>query len=218
MPYGHNSFCIIVTIVLLVYLSFEDCRIQKIENWELIPSLSVGIIAILLKIISSEKLNGILNVIFYIVGIVLGLFLYLSGFFGGADLKVLLILLMVIEPTSRYGITSNLDGIQFFYYLLILILIFLLTRLTHNFCWLSKLGYWRFNSLRISDVLFLCISCRFQRIIHITCNDVIQLKLGGKEISFYNSNSLEMGVFCWSRNLTPVFPFITFSSILSIFI
>jgi len=202
---------------LLVYLSFEDFKIQRIENWELVPSLLVGIIASLFKIISSGISTNIQSFVFYIIGTGLGFFLYSSGFFGGADLKILLILLMVIEPTSYYGITSNLDGIQFFYYLLVLILIFLLLRLTKNLWMISKTGYWKYSRLAVPDILFLSISCRFQTINNIECKDIIQLKLGTKEINFYNSISLELGVFCWSNNITPIFPYIAISSILSIF-
>jgi Flp pilus assembly protein protease CpaA len=217
MLYDYRSFCTICVVILLIYLSLEDLRIQRIDNWELMPILVVGVFITGFKLVNSEMSYGIYSNIYYIIGPSIGFFLYSSGLFGGADLKILLILLMIIEPTNCFGITQNLDGIQFFYYLLISILFSLLIRLVHNIWTIIKTGCWKYRSFHIQEILFLCVSCRFLRLKKATPRDLIQLKLGLKEISFHNSMILELGVYCWSKIITPMFPFITISFILTIF-
>lgn len=217
MLYDYRSFCTICVIILLIYLSIEDFRIQRIENWELMPILVVVIITTGYKLVKSDISNGAYLFIFYIIGTSFSFLLYSTGLFGGADLKIHLILLTIIEPTNSFGITPNLDGIQFFYYLLISIIFSLLFRLVQNFWTMIKTGYWKYRSLHIQEILFLCISCRFLQLKKVTPRELIQLKLGVKEISFHNSMILELEVYCWSKILTPMYPFITISFILTIF-
>ena len=217
MFYDYRSFCTVCVIVLLAYLSFEDFRIQQIENWELTPILIVVIVLTGYNLVKSEIYNGAYSSLYYIIGSSFGFLLYSSRLFGGADLKILLILLMIIEPTKTFGITPNLDGIQFFYYLLISILFSLLFRLVQNFWTIFKIRYWKHCSLHIQEILFLCISCRFLRLKKVALRDLIQMKLGEKDISFHNSTMLDLGVYCWSNKMSPMFPLITLSFLLTIF-
>lgn len=217
MQYASNAFGTILIIVLLVYLSHEDYRTQRIENWELAPCLIIGITLTFYKIISSGISIQIYSFGFYLIGIGFGIFLYYSGFFGGADLKIMLILFMVLDPTKKYGITPNLDGIQFFFYFLVSVLMFLMGRMMQNFIAISKTKYQNNSALDAREILFLCISCRFGRVKKISLHETILLKIGLKELNLLHSINSDSGVFCWSNKIIPIFPLITISLVLTVF-
>ena len=113
----------VIILFLLVVFCILDIKNRIIKNKLLIIPYLIGLIKLCSKFLfyNEFNLNFIYYYAFYFLIIIL---MYKIGFFGGADVKIGLIIFLIYQPTNSFGFTDNYDGIQFIYYL-ILTLIFI---------------------------------------------------------------------------------------------
>jgi Flp pilus assembly protein protease CpaA len=214
MHYNGTQIGLVLILVELVYLATIDVKYRKIKNIELIPILIIGMITRAERLLSIKKWFEIKEVELYLIGITLSVLLYIGGFLGGADVKLFFILLLVLDPTSRYGITSNLDCVQFFYYFLLVILLFYLLRLIHNLMTVYQTNYRISIHLSPWEQIFIYVFYRLQKITKVTTTQQIILEINLKKLGLQNSIN---GLLCWINDRTPMIPFIAFCIALMIF-
>jgi Flp pilus assembly protein protease CpaA len=214
----HYDFIPISTVlisVLLVYFSSIDIRTRHLENQHLLPSFIIGISAVFNKLLNSILIYQ--GLIFLIISIAIGFVFYLIGFFGGADVKIIVILFMIIDPTKTYGITSNLDGIQFYFYFFTILLLFFLIRLVKNLINSIKFPFIKINDMKLREILYLCLICKLQKLYKVKLNNDILMKIDSARINFMFSFTQNGSFYCWTRDHIAMIPFITTSTLLMIF-
>ena len=217
MYYNVYSLSTFIGISLLLYLSLLDRKSRIVTNYELIPLLITCIVNMINQIGSMEVIFDRYYLIFYILGILTIIALYSAGFFGGADLKAFLIILFVINPTKNYGVTPNADGIQIFYYFLISLLFFFLTRTIRNIFIKRLCNYHPNHALNIREILFLYVCNRLQVFYKIKSIEIIILSINSKKTSIQQSINPPFCLLCWETHRVPMIPFITLSWILTTF-
>jgi Flp pilus assembly protein protease CpaA len=217
MCYHFIQISTLLFITLLVYFALVDIRIQHLENQQLLPSFIIGIGAIFNKLINFDPVDQILNFLFLFLALTVGFFLYISGFFGGADVKIIVILFMIIDPTKKYGITSSLDGIQFYFFYFSILLLFFLIRLLKNLIISVKIKFIKANNTKFGETLFLYTICNIRNLKRIKLGQEILLTINSAKINFSHSFTQTGAIHCWIRDHIPMIPFLTISTLLMIF-
>ena len=210
---SYDSFGIIIVFFLLLYFSFIDIKYKQITNDELIPILVVVICSVVYKIAIGATFS-IFLILFFLCGVVAGVFFYWVGFLGGADLKLIIFLLMVMDPTRSYGITPNWDGIQFMYYFLVCLLTSLLIRCVSNVTILLHAKQIKIISNNRYETISLCIFYKLRNWNTLTSTKLIVLRINTSQINVYLTFR---GIICWSSQQLPMVPFIAISLFLTLF-
>ena len=214
MYYDATQIGLFLILTNLTYLSFIDIKYREVKNIELLPSLIIGVFTRAGRLLSIGKWIETKRIGLYLIGIALIVFLYIGGFLGGADVKLIFILLLLLDPTTDYGITSNLDCIQFLYYFLVSILLFYIIRFIHNILTVYRTNYQIPPQFSVQELVFLCTIYRLQKISKVTSTQHIVLEINSKNMGFQTSI---YGILCWINARTPMVPFIAFSMVLTIF-
>ncbi|MBN2154958.1 MAG: prepilin peptidase [Candidatus Lokiarchaeota archaeon] len=201
----------ISTLIFLLHLSLIDVRYNRISNFELIPLFMISIYSLIYRIISQEYKQII---VFLVIQTIISTYLYVARFIGPADYKIIIALSSILDPTSSYGITSNLDGVQFYYYFILIFLFFCSVRILLNRKNARRSKYLRNPSLNMMEMLFLYCFYQLSKLQNLPSGTVLLLEINSKLISIQNAQKIST---CWVRRIIPIVPYIALSLILTIF-
>lgn len=86
---------VIITFLFLIYFSLADIKKREVENLPILIFLFFAIGLIILNFIYGRSVYLILSVMLIVVGIPFIFFFYFAGALGGADTKILLVMLLL---------------------------------------------------------------------------------------------------------------------------
>ncbi len=204
-------------VAQLIYLSILDIKYQRISNIELLPLILLGIFSISLRLFFDKIQVDSFKILFLVFHFGMSFYLYLTGFFGEADLKLNLILFFIILPSANHGITSNFDGLQYYLYFFISLLLFYSFQVILNVIITHWFQYSMNSFLSIWERIFLYSFCQLRPPSLFLNSIPLILQLNSQNVNIQIIMSKNQYSLCWVKKRIPMVPFLTFSVGLAIF-